>query len=75
MVTVDVAALIAKDAAENLGGNDVISVGSVFAGQIHGVMCYAVVAIVPDRDGKDFVRSEVVWRNGGKCHLALPAAE
>ena|ERR1700741_3135479 len=54
------AAMIAKDARENLGGLDVVSVGSVFAREIQGVMCHAVVAIVPDRDGKDFVPSQVI---------------
>jgi hypothetical protein len=48
----DIAAGIAKDARENLGGLDVVSVGSVFAREIQGVMCHLVVAIVPDRDGK-----------------------
>jgi hypothetical protein len=56
----DVAAMIAKDARENLGGLDVVSVGSVFAREIQGVQCYLVVAIVPDRDGKDFVPSQVI---------------
>jgi hypothetical protein len=55
-----VAELIAKDARENLAGVEVVSVGSVFAREIQGVQCYAVVAIVPDRDGKDFVPAEVV---------------
>jgi hypothetical protein len=48
----DVAAVIAKEARENLGGLDVVSVGSVFAREIQGVQCYLVVAIVPDRDGR-----------------------
>jgi hypothetical protein len=56
----DVAAMIAKDARENLGGVEVVSVGSVFAREIQGVQCYLVVAIVPDRDGKDFVPSQVI---------------
>jgi hypothetical protein len=59
-----VAAMIAKDARENLGGVEVVSVGSVFAREIQGVQCYLqcylVVAIVPDRDGKDFVPSQVI---------------
>jgi hypothetical protein len=38
----------------------VVSVGSVFAREIQGVQCYLVVAIVPDRDGKDFVPSQVI---------------
>ena len=56
----DVAAVIAEDARENLGGTEVVSVGSVFAREIQGVQCYLVVAIVPDRDGKDFVPSQVI---------------
>jgi hypothetical protein len=28
--------------------------------RVQGVQCYAVVAIVPDRDGKDWVPSEVI---------------
>jgi hypothetical protein len=32
----------------------------VFAREIQGVQCYLVVAIVPDRDGKDFVPSQVI---------------
>jgi hypothetical protein len=52
--------LIAKDARKNLGGTEVVSVGSVFAREIQGVQCYAVVAIVPDQDGKDWVPSEVI---------------
>jgi len=56
----DVAAMISKDARENFGGLDVVSVGSVFAREIQGVQCYLVVAIVPDRDGRDFVPSEVI---------------
>jgi hypothetical protein len=60
MAMPDVAALIAKDARENLGGVEVVSVGSVFAREIQGVICHAVVAIVPDRDGKDGVPSQVI---------------
>jgi hypothetical protein len=56
----DVAAVIAKEARENLGGTEVVSVGSVFAREIQGIQCYAVVAIVPDQDGKDWVPSEVI---------------
>jgi hypothetical protein len=56
----DVAAMIAEDARENLGGTEVVSVGSVFARQLQGVMCHMVVAIVPDRDGKDFVPRQVI---------------
>ena len=56
----DVAAVIAEDARENLGGTEVVSVGSVFVREIQGVQCYLVVAIVPDRDGKDFVPSQVI---------------
>ena len=52
--------MIAKDARKNLGGTEVVSVGSVFAREIQGVQCYAVVAIVPDQDGKDWVPSEVI---------------
>jgi hypothetical protein len=37
-----VAELIAKDARENLGGTEVVSVGSVFAREIQGVQCYLV---------------------------------
>ena len=36
----DVAAMIAKEARENLGGLDVVSVGSVFARAIQGVQCF-----------------------------------
>jgi hypothetical protein len=46
--------------ARTWGGLDVVSVGSVFAREIHGVMCHMVVAIVPDRDGKDFVPTQVI---------------
>jgi hypothetical protein len=60
MAMPDVAAMIAEDARENLGGLDVVSVGSVFAREIQGVQCHAVVAIVPDRDGKDFVPNQVI---------------
>jgi hypothetical protein len=60
MALPDAAAMIAKDARENLGGVEVVSVGSVFAREIQGVQCHAVVAIVPDRDGKDFVPSQVI---------------
>jgi hypothetical protein len=56
----DVAAMIATDARENLGGTDVVSVGSVYAREVQGVMTHLVVAIVPDRDGKDFLPSEVI---------------
>jgi hypothetical protein len=56
----DVAAVIAEDARENLGGTEVVSVGSVFAREIQGVQCYLVVAIVPDRDGTDFVPSQII---------------
>jgi hypothetical protein len=38
----------------------VVSVGSVFAREMRGVMCHMAVAIVPDRDGKDFVPSQVI---------------
>jgi hypothetical protein len=50
----------AKDAHENLGGVEVVCVGSVFAREVQGVMCHAAVAIVPDRDRKDFVSSRVI---------------
>ena len=56
----DVAAVIAEDARENLGGTEVVSVGSVFVREIQGVQCYLVVAIVPDRDGTDFVPSQII---------------
>jgi hypothetical protein len=54
------AAKIADYAREELDGVDVVSVGSVFAREIQGVQRYLVVAIVPDRDGKDFVPSQVI---------------
>jgi hypothetical protein len=41
-------------------GTEVVSVGSVFAREIQGVQCYLVVAIVPDRDGKDWVPSQLI---------------
>ena len=50
----DVAAVIAKDARENLAGVDVISVGPLY-GELApgGVAQYSVVVIVPKRGGKD----------------------
>jgi hypothetical protein len=45
----DVAAKIAEYAREKLDGVEVVSVGSVFAREIQGVMCHMVVALVPDR--------------------------
>jgi hypothetical protein len=50
----DVAAVIAKDARENLAGVDVISVGPLYSEQAPGGVQYSVVVIVPERGGKDF---------------------
>jgi hypothetical protein len=55
----DVAAMIAKDARENLGSTDVVSVGSVFAREIQGVTCYLVAAI--DRSNGPLFLTESVW--------------
>jgi hypothetical protein len=45
---------------ENLAGVDVVSVGPLFAKLTPGGVQYSVVAIVPDRSGKDFVPS---WKS------------
>ena len=50
----DAAARIAKDARQNLAAVDVISVGPLFGEVTSGGVQYSVVAIVPDRGGKDF---------------------
>src|ERR1700746_2382786 len=57
----DVAAVIAKDARENLAGVDVISVGPLYAEQASGGVQYSVVVIVPEP-----------WRKG-LCALLRPA--
>ena len=56
----DVAAVIAKDARENLAGVDVISVGPLYSEQAPGGVQYSVVVIVPERGGKDFSPSFVM---------------
>jgi hypothetical protein len=56
----NVAAVIARDASDNLAGVDVISVGPLYADQVPGGTQYSVVVIVPNRDGKDFAPSHVM---------------
>jgi len=56
----EVAAVIAKNARENVAGADVISVGSLFAEPRPGGVQYSVVVTVPERSGKDFGPSFVM---------------
>ena len=56
----DAAARIAEDARENLAGVDVVSVSPLLAELVPGGFQYSIVAIVPDRDGKDFTPSLVL---------------
>jgi hypothetical protein len=56
----DAAARITKDAQENLAGIDVVSVGPLFVESVPGGFQYSIVAIVPDRDAKDFTPSLVL---------------
>jgi len=56
----EVAAVIAKNARENVAGADVISVGSLFAEPRPGGVQYSVVVIVPEPGGKDFSLSFVI---------------
>jgi hypothetical protein len=58
----NVAAVLAKDASENLAGVDVISVGPLYAEQMPGGMQYSVVVIVPERGGTDFAPSLATFR-------------
>ena len=55
----DVAAVIAKDACENLEGVDVVSVGPLFAELAPGGVEYSVVVIVPVPGGKDFASNQI----------------
>ena len=56
----DAAARITKDAQENLAGIDVVSVGPLLVESVSGGFQYSIVAIVPDRDAKDFTPSLVL---------------
>ena len=56
----NVAAVIAKDASENLAGVDVVNVGPLWGELAPGGTQYSVIAIVPNRDGKDFSTSYVM---------------
>jgi hypothetical protein len=56
----DAAARIAKDARDNLAGIDVVSVSPLLVEQVLGGFQYSIVAIVPDRNGKDFTPSYVL---------------
>jgi hypothetical protein len=55
-----VAAVIAKDARENLDGVDVISAGPLCGELAPGGMQYSAFVIVPERDGKDYASSHIV---------------
>jgi hypothetical protein len=55
LVHADVAEIIAKEARENLGGNEVISVGAVFAEQVLAQTCCAVIAILPNDGSKELL--------------------
>jgi hypothetical protein len=56
----EVAAVIAKDASENLAGVDVVSVGPLLGEQVSGGMRYSVYAVVPARGGKDYGSSQIL---------------
>jgi hypothetical protein len=56
----NVAAVIAKDARDNLAGVDVVSVGPVWAELAPGGMQYIVFVIVAKCGGKDFSTSHVM---------------
>jgi hypothetical protein len=55
----NVAAVIAKDARENLAGVDVVSV-PLWGELAPGGMQYSVFVIVPERDGKDYSSSHIM---------------
>jgi hypothetical protein len=55
-----VAAMIAKEALENLGGLDVISDGSLWGELAPGGTQYSMWVIVPKRDGKDYASSQII---------------
>jgi hypothetical protein len=56
----DAAAAIAKDASENHGGVDVISVGPVYGEPAPGGAQYSVMVIVPSRDRDNFAASHIM---------------
>jgi hypothetical protein len=55
MIPADIAQGIAKDAQEHLGGLDVISVGPIFADEYAGDRYLQLYAVLPNREGDNFV--------------------
>jgi hypothetical protein len=51
----EIAAGIAKDAQEYLGGLDVVSVGPIFADEMGGDPYLQLYTVLPNREGNDFV--------------------
>ena len=50
----DIALGVAKDAQENLGGLDVVSVGPIFADKMGGDLYLQLYAVLPNGAGDDF---------------------
>ena len=59
MMPADIAQVVAKDAQEHLGGLDVISISPIFADEYAGDAYLQLYAVLPNREGDDFVTNLV----------------